>query len=82
MAEDKTVTYAMQVCYTFSSEKVKKREINGLLEAMNAYNLQTGLIITDDTEEEITDDNKKITILPAWKWLLEANPHIISVGYR
>lgn len=72
----------MQVCYTFSSEKVKKREINGLLEAMNAYNLQTGLIITDDTEEEITDDNKKITILPAWKWLLEANPHIISVGYR
>ena len=70
LVEDNTVTHAIQVCHVFSSEKVKQREINGLLEAMNAYNLQKGLIITDDTEEEITNDNKKISILPAWKWLL------------
>jgi predicted AAA+ superfamily ATPase len=71
LVEDKIVTFAMQVCYAFSSEKTKKREIDGLLEAMNTYNLKYGLIITDDTEEEFFDGEKKITIMPTWKWLLE-----------
>lgn len=70
LVENNTITSAIQVCYAFPSGKVRKREIDGLLEAMNAYNLQSGLIITDSTEEEIMNDGKKITILPAWKWLL------------
>jgi predicted AAA+ superfamily ATPase len=53
------------------NEKTKRREIDGLLDAMNAYNLPSGLIITDDTEEEIIYNDKKITIIPAWKWLLK-----------
>jgi len=53
-----------------SNEKTRKREIDGLIDAMNAYKLQSGLIITDDTEEEIIENEKKITIIPAWKWLL------------
>jgi len=73
LVEDKMVTSAIQVCYTFSSEKTRKREIDGLLDAMNAYNLQTGLIITDDTEEDFFDNNKEIKMIPAWKWLLENN---------
>jgi len=28
-------------------------------------------VITDDAEEEIIENDKKITIIPAWKWLLE-----------
>ena len=68
--EDKRVTAAIQVCYTFTSEKTKKREIDGLIDAMNTCKLQSGLIITDDTEEEIINDGRKITIIPAWKWLL------------
>jgi len=71
LAEDKTITTAIQVAYTMPNEKTRKREIDGLLDAMNAYNLQSGLIITDDTEEEIVEDGKKITVFPAWKWLLE-----------
>jgi predicted AAA+ superfamily ATPase len=71
LAEDKTVTSAIQVCYAFSSEKTRKREIEGLLDAMSAYNLPSGLIITEDTEEDFFDNKKKITIIPAWKWLLE-----------
>lgn len=68
--EVEKVTAAIQVCYTFLSEKTKKREIDGLIDAMSAYNLQSGLIITDDTEEEIIDNGRIITIIPAWKWLL------------
>jgi len=71
LVEDKTITSAIQVCYAFSSEKTKKREIDGLLDAMKTYNLQSGLIITEDTEEETFDNNKEIKIIPAWKWLLE-----------
>ena len=71
LVEGKTVTTAIQVTYTMPNEKTRKREIDGLIDAMNAYKLQSGLIITDDTEEEIKEKGKIITITPAWKWLLE-----------
>ena len=71
LVEDKTVTAAIQVTYAMLNEKTRKREIDGLLDAMNAYKLQSGLIITDDTEDEIIENDRKITIIPAWKWLLE-----------
>jgi predicted AAA+ superfamily ATPase len=69
--EGKSITSAIQVTYAMQNEKTRKREIDGLLNAMTAYNLQSGLIITDDTEEEITENGKIIKIFPAWKWLLE-----------
>ncbi|MBX2966475.1 MAG: ATP-binding protein [Cyclobacteriaceae bacterium] len=71
IAVGKSVVSAIQVCYAFSAEKTKKREINGLLDALNTYNLQSGLIITDDTEDELVVEDKNIKIIPAWKWLLE-----------
>ena len=70
LVEGKTVTTAIQVTYAMPNEKTRKREIDGLLDAMNAYKLQSGLIITDDTEEEIIENEKKIAIVPAWKWAL------------
>jgi predicted AAA+ superfamily ATPase len=73
LVEKQTVTSAIQVTYTIPNEKTRKREIDGLLDAMSAYKLQSGLIITDDMGEEIVADDKKITIIPAWKWLLEVN---------
>lgn len=42
------------------------REIKGLQEAMNWFNLEQGIIITKEQEEEY----KNIKIIPAWKWLL------------
>ena len=71
LVEDKTVTTAIQVTYTIPNEKTRKREIDGLLDAMKTYKLQSGLIITDDTEEIIMENDKQILIIPAWKWLLE-----------
>ena len=38
---------------------------------MKEYKLKTGLILTFDQEEELTMENKKITVKPVWKWLLE-----------
>jgi uncharacterized protein len=48
----------------------KEREFNGLLKAMNKFKLKTGLILTNDHEEEIEVNKKKIIMIPVWKWLL------------
>lgn len=49
----------------------REREIAGLIEAMDKYNLSNGLILTSDDEDEIKIENKTITVKPIWKWLLE-----------
>ena len=64
------ITGAIQVCYDLN-EKNKDREINGLLEALNKFNLNEGLIITYYQENDIKVENKKIKVVPAWKWLLK-----------
>ncbi len=63
------VTNAIQVCYSIN-EKNKEREVNGLIEAMNRFNLKEGLIITNEQEETIKIKEKKIRVIPAWKWFL------------
>jgi len=66
--ENNNVTAAIQVCYSLASEETKKREVQGLLEALNAYNLQEGIIITMNEDYEYVENTKKIKVLPAWKW--------------
>ncbi|MDD3175479.1 MAG: DUF4143 domain-containing protein [Candidatus Nanoarchaeia archaeon] len=65
------IVEAIQVTKNLSSEETKKREIEGLIEAMNKYKLKNGLILTDDEENEFIIENKKIIVKPIWKWLLE-----------
>lgn len=69
--EKNTITQAIQVTQTLQDETTRKREIEGLLEALNKYNLQEGIILTEDEEEIIEQDKKKIKVKPLWKWLLE-----------
>ena len=63
------IVQAIQVCYTLNNE-TRNREIKGLIDAMNIYNLDKGLIITTDKEEEIEIEGKQISIVQVWKWLL------------
>ena len=65
------IIQAIQVTHNLVENR--KREIDGLLEALNKYKLKEGLILTTDQEEEIVENNKRIIIKPIWKWLLEAN---------
>lgn len=62
---------AIQVCYALNKEN-EKREIGGLLEAMNAFKLKKGLILTFEQAEEKIVENKNIVVKPVWKWLLES----------
>jgi len=69
VTENNKVTEAVQVCWNLTQTN-KERELNGLLEAMNKLKLKTGLILTNDQEEEIELDGKIIIVKPVWKWLL------------
>lgn len=66
-------TQAIQVCTELSDPTTKQREIAGIVEAMDKFSLDRGLIITNSEEytEIIEVKNKKynITVKPIWKWL-------------
>ena len=67
------ITSAIQVCSILDNPVTKKREIDGLMEALKEYKLKEGLILTLDKEEEFILEDKKIVIRPVWKWLLDKN---------
>jgi len=61
------IVEAIQVTYDLNILN-KDREFNGLKEAMNRYNIKSGIIIINDsTDIEIEDKN--IRVIPAYKWL-------------
>jgi len=62
------ITEAIQACYELT-DKNKKREVDGLMEAMTEFKLSKGTIITLDQEDEIKIEGKTIKIIPAWKWM-------------
>ncbi len=64
------VTGAMQVTESLKNERTRKRELNGLVDAMKKYELKEGAILTDDEFDDIKHENFKIKVRPIWFWLL------------
>ncbi|MCL2762836.1 MAG: ATP-binding protein [Treponema sp.] len=56
----------IQVCWELSADN-QDREINGLLDAMEFFNVAEGEILTYNTEDLILTRGKRITIMPVWK---------------
>lgn len=63
----------IQVCWDITDKKTKRREVEGLLDALYTFQLKQGIIITEDYAAKETVDDKKITYIPLWKWLLSFN---------
>ena len=63
----------IQVADNLDNEKIRQREVNALLKAMNELKLKSSLILTEDTEEEISQEGKIIVVKPVYKWLLESS---------
>lgn len=66
-----TQNLAIQVSYSLKDEPTRKREISALLKIAKVLDADKLLIITRDEEETIVEEEKKITVVPIWKWLLE-----------
>ena len=67
--EDTKIRALIQVCYQFSDIRTRDREFKGLFAAGEELNCDKLYIITWDREEEIRKKDKKITVIPLYKWL-------------
>ena len=68
--EGNRILQAIQVTTSLSAPEVKKREIDGLMEAMRTYDLKEGIILTEGEEDTIKIEDFVISVMPIWKWLL------------
>ncbi len=61
----------INACYEYTLPATRKREIEGLFEAMKALNLKTGELLTWDFREEIKQNDRTVLVRPLWEFLLE-----------
>jgi predicted AAA+ superfamily ATPase len=65
--EKNKITAAIQVCYELNEEN-KERELSGLVEALEKFNLTEGAILTYNQEDELKVSGKTVFVKPAWRW--------------
>ena len=58
----------IQVCWDLDDERTYSRELRALEQAMRELSIKRSTIVTWNTENK---HDERITIIPAWKWLLE-----------
>jgi predicted AAA+ superfamily ATPase len=65
-----SVSQAIQVCWSLSGKDTLGREVDGLVEAMDAFKLHQGTILTEDETDDFIHHGKKIRVRPAWHFAL------------
>ena len=65
------VNLAVQVSYSIDDIDTYEREVGGLVKFLKAFKQYQGIIITWDTERQITEDGISVEVIPVWKWLLQ-----------
>lgn len=60
----------IQVTQSLSNPTTRKREVQGLLDAMHEVEGSTGLVVTEDEKETISFDGKTVSVVPVYEWLL------------
>ncbi len=70
-AKVNTNAYLVNVSYKIDDPATRKREIDGLVEAMNYFKLSKAYLITSEEDQTMQIDDKKIYIVPLFRWLLE-----------
>ena len=66
----RSITGVIQVCHEMN-DKNMEHEFEGLFEAMETFQLDRGLILTNDQEDTRKTGDRTVNIKPVWKWLLE-----------
>jgi len=68
--EGTKITKTIQVCFDLNEDN-KERELNGLIEALEKFDLKEGTILTYKQDDEFKINDKRVKVLPVWKWLIE-----------
>lgn len=72
--ENARIAKAYQVTISMTDANTRQRELNGLVAAMDAFDLKEGVVITMYESEELTlDDGRLIHVLPYYRWICEEN---------
>jgi len=72
-------SYKNEVDIVLNNEKIipievkygEIKDINGLIKFMEFFNIKEGFVISKDEEREQKINNKKVLVIPAWKWFLK-----------
>jgi uncharacterized protein len=67
--ENLQITEAIQVTYGLNADNFN-REISGLTEAMQSYNIPKGTLIVFDDNNYPVDLPKEVSVIPAYEWLM------------
>jgi len=62
---------AIQVCYSLKDVETRKREVNALIYISKRFDIKKYTIITKDEEDNFSEGEIEINVIPVWKWLLE-----------
>jgi predicted AAA+ superfamily ATPase len=68
--QNMAIQHILQVSFEINSIN-KQREIEGLVEAMNFFQQNKAYIVTFDQEDELIIDDKKVILIPFWKWVVD-----------
>ncbi|SEI44737.1 hypothetical protein SAMN05216327_101634 [Dyadobacter sp. SG02] len=68
VSEKGTVRQVVQVCYDLNHDNMD-RELKGLFEAMNHFELKEGTLVTFNQTDEVEKDGMKAHIVPAHQYL-------------
>lgn len=69
------ISDAYQATLKMDSPQTREREIAGVREAMQAYSLSKGYILTFEGKETINfDDGTIVEVVPVWEWILQYKP--------
>ena len=52
------------------SGNIRKRDIKGLIKFLKDFSIDSGYVVTKDTETEETMDGRQVVFMPLWRWLL------------
>jgi uncharacterized protein len=69
--EGRAVREALQVSYSLKDIGTRKREIEGLIEALKEFELKKGTILTFEETGSFTEEGREIVVVPVWQWLLK-----------
>jgi uncharacterized protein len=68
--EKNKITQAIQVCFKVTKDN-QQREVEGLLEALEKFKLSSGVIVTFDQKDKLTEKGKEIFLIPVREWLVQ-----------
>ena len=70
--ENASIVMAYQVTVSLAVPETRRREMDGLVAAMDAFGLKEGFVITLDESEELPLENGRVVhVIPYYRWVIE-----------